>query len=380
MNITNKPKKAAFVFTSHSPLRAFMTDHIQALSKHYDITIYANFALDRCLDIGSERIKIVHIPFERKIRIWIDLKSMFELYWHLRRGGFNSVHSLMSKAGLYAMSAGFAARIPLRLHMFTGQVWANKRGSFRFVHKSFDRLIAALATNLFTDSPSQRDFLIEQGVIRAAHVLGDGSVCGVNTQKFCPSPENKLELRRTLGIDANAVVFGFLGRLNADKGVLDLAMAFASAELPSNAVLMVVGPDEDDTIAQIHAEVGDLNGRLKLVGFTTTPELYVNMFDVFCLPSYREGFGTSVIEAAACGVPSIVSRIYGLTDAVEEGVTGLMHEPGNRTEIAQALEAMCNDADQRRRLGEAARNRVLMKFKSNKLVDEMIKYYENLYK
>ena len=59
--------------------------------------------------------------------------------------------------------------------------------------------------------------------------------------------------------------------------------------------------------------------------------------DLFCLPSYREGFGMAAVEAGSCGLPVITSRIYGLTDAVEEGVTGLMHEPGDVNEISRLI-------------------------------------------
>ena len=62
---------------------------------------------------------------------------------------------------------------------------------------------------------------------------------------------------------------------------------------------------------------------------------------VCCLPSYREGFGTVIIEAASIGLPAIASRIYGIADTVVEGVTGILHQPASDHEIAEAMLTFC---------------------------------------
>ena len=100
------------------------------------------------------------------------------------------------------------------------------------------------------------------------------------------------------------------------------------------------------------------------------------MADIFALPSYREGFGTSVIEAASIGLPSIVSRIYGLTDAVQENVTGLMHKPGNIQEIRSLIEQLLEHDELRNELAENAQARVLSSFKQ-KDVSELLLHFFN---
>src|SRR6185295_12938711 len=112
---------------------------------------------------------------------------------------------------------------------FTGQVWVTKRGVARFGLKCLDKLLSALATNVLIDSPSQRSFLIEQGVVTPAksRVLAHGSISGVDVERFRPDPGSRVVLRRKLGIPEDAVLFLYLGRLNRDKGMLDLAAAFA---------------------------------------------------------------------------------------------------------------------------------------------------------
>ncbi len=97
--------------------------------------------------------------------------------------------------------------------------------------------------------------------------------------------------------------------------------------------------------------------------------------DVFCLPSYREGFGSVIIEAAAAGIPAIASKIYGITDAIEEGKTGLLHEPGNIAELTSAMLFFTNETNLRFTMGEKACKRAREKFSSTIVTEALLKYY-----
>jgi glycosyltransferase involved in cell wall biosynthesis len=100
--------------------------------------------------------------------------------------------------------------------------------------------------------------------------------------------------------------------------------------------------------------------------------------DVLCLPSYREGFGVVIIEAAAAGVPAICSRIYGITDAIVEGETGLLFEAGNVQQLAQCMRTLAGDASLRGRMGERARERAVRDFSSTVVTAALLEYYEML--
>ena len=100
--------------------------------------------------------------------------------------------------------------------------------------------------------------------------------------------------------------------------------------------------------------------------------------DIFCLPSYREGFGSSVLEAAACGVPSVATRIYGLTDAVEEDVTGLLVAPRDADALATALEKLIKEAETREQMGTAARARAITLFSQRRITEGLRRYYEQV--
>jgi glycosyltransferase involved in cell wall biosynthesis len=106
--------------------------------------------------------------------------------------------------------------------------------------------------------------------------------------------------------------------------------------------------------------------------------LYMAAADIFCLPSYREGFGSAVLEAAACSVPAVATRIYGLTDAVEEGVTGILVPPRNALALAEALIQLLNDNVLRQKMGESARLRVLLNFSRDYIVSSLALYIHNI--
>ncbi len=374
----NKRTKIAFAITVPSALRAFMADHIRFLAKEYDVTVYCNFSFDKCDTIFDKSVRLINIPFERKIRLWKDFKCWVMLFQSFRNESFDSIHSILPKSGLLSMTAGWAANIPVRIHMFTGQVWITKKGIFRSILKSIDKIISHCATDIYVDSLSQRDFLIQEQVISNGHVLGDGSVNGVDTDRFKPNLSARCTIRKKLDIPDDAVVFGFLGRINRDKGILDLIQAASTLNIGNEIYFIIAGPDEECIEKIISEQFTKIQKQILFTGVTSEPEKIIAAFDVFCIPSYREGFCSSVIEAAACGVPALASRIYGLIDSVEDNVTGLMHELGNIEEINKGINLYVTDIALRKRLGAAARERVLKKFFRDRLLIEMLAEYKKI--
>ncbi len=106
---------------------------------------------------------LILLPIERKPSPWRDLLVLFQLFTLFRRERFDIVHSIMPKTGMLAMLAAWLARVPTRIHTFTGQVWVTKQGVQRILLKWFDKLIGSFATCALADSPSQRDFLVNRG-------------------------------------------------------------------------------------------------------------------------------------------------------------------------------------------------------------------------
>jgi len=373
-------RKSILFLASHPmSLQTFMLPHIRRLDAFYDISLMANFEDGTVPAKLGLDIDIESLPIVRKIDGLRDIKALWFLFRFLRKKQFNAIHTITPKAAFIGMLASWAAGVPIRTHSFTGQVWANKKGLKRVVLKFFDKVTSILATDLLIDSPSQKDFLIKEGVVSNLNsdVLGSGSICGVNVDRFSQNERVKSEIRDELRTSVDAIVCLYLGRLNRDKGVLDLARAFAQvSDKHPLAELWVVGPDESDCYSEMQVLLGKAANSVKRIGFTSTPERYMQAADLFCLPSYREGFGSSVIEAAACGVPALASSIYGLTDAVVEGQTGWMHNAGDVQDLAEKLDYLLAAPAELALKGEAAREYVENYFAEEIVTDAMLQFYQ----
>lgn len=374
-------QRICFVVSSPLTAHAFLTDQIRALSAHYDVHLVVNADLSTITHADLRRATLHRARIERSISPLADFAALIQLIGILRRGRYAAVHSLTPKAGLLCAIAAFLVRIPIRLHTFTGQVWAIRQGAGRWLLKALDRVIARLDTHVLVDSTSQRAFLRAQKVLgaRAGEVLGKGSVCGVDADRFRPDPAARAAIRTGLAIPETAIVFLFVGRLTRDKGVSELGAAFSEvARGRDDTYLVMVGPDEEALGASIQAACGPPATHLRFVGLTGEPERFMAAADVFCLPSHREGFGSVIIEAAATGLPAIGSRIYGVIDAIEDGTTGLLVDAGDVTALAGAMRRMADDGGLRRSLGTAARARALRDFSKQTLTAGLVDFYRRL--
>jgi len=367
--------RLCYVVSSELTAKAFLLEHIRAAVAHCEVSVVANTADTGALRTLGVPVDITPVAIERRIAPLADLAALWALFRVFRRARFDLVHSVTPKAGLLAALAGSLAGVPVRIHTFTGQVWATRSGLGRWLLKRIDALTAAACTHVLADSGSQRDFLVEEGVAASARieVLAQGSICGVDGARFRPDAGARARIRGEWDVPSDAVVFLYLGRLTKDKGLLDLARAFA--DVPG-AYLAMVGPDEEALTEVIRSACGAQSASLRFVGFTDQPQAYMAASDVFVLPSYREGFGSTVIEAAACGLPAIATRIYGLTDAVVDGTTGFLVPPRDAAALAQRMREMAGDATLRLRLGTAARDRALRDFSQAALTQATLAYYE----
>jgi glycosyltransferase involved in cell wall biosynthesis len=375
-----KPK-ACVVVSCEMFVRTFLVRQLVAMQEHYEVTVVANTTNPAFLEELGVAGRLHVVAIERAPAPLMDLRCLIALIRLMRRERFALVHSMTPKTGLLAMIAAWIARAPVRLHTFTGQVWATRSGIRRAVLKCFDQTIARAATFVLADSQSQRSFLASQGVVAASKVavLAHGSVSGVDAAKFRPEPSSRRRVRASLGIGMTDVVLLFVGRLTRDKGVLDLARAFAIlAERRSDIRLLVVGPDEERLSAEISHLCGRHRARLHVCNFTNAPQDFMAASDILCLPSYREGFGTVIIEAAAAGLPAVASRIYGVVDAVVDESTGLLHRPGDLDALGRQLERLIDCPALRTSLGVAARARAVRDFSQSTVTSAVLDLYARL--
>jgi glycosyltransferase involved in cell wall biosynthesis len=355
-----------------------MAPYIQELKSAGNRVVLISSGSSVCLiDVIDIKRDYFDCGITRKPSLISDLNALINIYKLIISIKPNVVHTISPKAGFLGALASFFAFTPIRIHTFTGQVWVNKKGLIRLILKSFDQIISLLCSHVLADSASQKEFLIQHGVVKVGKisVLGNGSICGVDQGRFSRNYEVRKKLREEYFIGESDLVFLFMGRLNRDKGVYDLLQAFQKLNSSVKVWLLLVGVCEDE---QLLKTLQGADKRIIYQRYSSTPENYYWMADVLCLPSYREGFGNVIIEGAAASLPCMASRIYGITDAVEEGYSGLLHEVGKVEEIRRCLEFWMEDAKNIADMGNYARQRAFEKFSTRYLIQEFLQMYRKL--
>jgi glycosyltransferase involved in cell wall biosynthesis len=155
---------------------------------------------------------------------------------------------------------------------------------------------------------------------------------GIDLQRF--KPGDKAAARARLGLEAETALIGTVGRLVPVKGQSTLIGAYRI--LPHDAHLVIVGDGPERQALEAQASAHGLSDNVHFLGHRDDVEKILPAFDVFCLPSLNEGVPRSLLEAQACGVPVVATRV----GAVEEAVcpeTGLLVEPSNEVLLAAAL-------------------------------------------
>ena len=388
--MTNRPIRLCRIVTVPVTFKALFWDQLRYLTRRgFDVTLVSSPGAELSEVARDLGVAYHAIEMARDAAPWQDLRSLVKFTQWLWSQQFDMIHSSTPKAGLIAALAGRICSIPVRVHTYTGQVWVEMTGLSRKIVKAMDVIIGRLNTYCFTDSPSQRQFLIDEGVVAAdkLEVIGAGSVAGVDLVRFNPERLTKVRalVRQELQIDPSAVVISYLGRLRADKGINELVCAFQQLQLQSLPVeLLLIGPEEFERqpVLPETREMLKTNAHIHVTGYTPTPEKYLSAADLFCFPSYREGFGTSVIEAAAMGLPTVASRIQGCVDSVVDGVTGRLVPTKDAVALAKALHELVTNADLRRQMGQASQERAAREFDAeliNRLVADKYQWVLGLY-
>lgn len=367
--------KIAFVVSTPLTINSFMLEHIKALSKTYDVYVIANKKFGLVSDCIN--VSFIHLPMQREISLYNDVSCIFKLIKIIHAYRFDVIHSITPKAALVAMVSSFACRVEHRFHTFTGQVWATKTGFLKNLLKLIDKLIFKLSTHVLVDSPSQKQFLLDNNVISdsGSTVLANGSISGVDISKFCFSNSDFTAVRKKFDIPESAFVHLFLGRLCKDKGIDELLDAFAhNTAAGSDAFLLFVGPNEQEYDNVFFEKYNCYN--IKVAGLTNNPNQFFSAADALVLPSYREGFGTVVLEAAANGIPTVGSDIYGLSDAIVHNETGLLHKVHDVKELANCMLRLERNKEFCKKIGEQAKRRVYDDFTSELLTNELVEFYK----
>lgn len=201
---------------------------------------------------------------------------------------------------------------------------------------------------------------------------------GVDVQRFAPMPEARMARRLELGLAPTAFVALAVTRLVPEKGV-QVALR-ALAQVPEATLLVAGEGPYSQTLFRVAQQL-DVAHRVRFLGFVARERLpeYMSAADVFVMPTLcKEGFPVSVVEAMACGVPPVASRIGGIPTAIDAERTGLLFSTGESDRLAQALLRLTRDEELRARLAAAARAEAVERFSIERMVGDMLAVLERV--
>ena len=379
MESRQRRNKICYVVTIPTTIRAFFIPQLKYLAEHgYDITVVCGQDDKLQQDLG-DNICYTPVDMPRGFSLFGSLKAIKLLYNVMKSNRFDLVQYSTPNAALYTSIASKLAGVKVRNYHLMGFRYLGASGIGQKILKGIEQISCKLSTSIECVSESNLRFGIQEGIFeeKKATVVWHGSTGGVDLRRFDYAKRYiwRNEVRFQLGLADDDFVFGFVGRITKDKGVNEILEAFLGSQ--AGAKLLLVGAEEGlNTLDQQLLQKAKSHPDIVFQGPVTDVERYFAAIDVLLLPSYREGFGNVVIEAAAMGTPAIISNIPGPIDTVVKDKTALVVSVKDVCELKQAME-LVQTLDYKE-MGESAADFVSSHFDCEKMNEKILQRKDKL--
>ena len=353
-------------------LQHLLKGQLRFLNQYYEVVGVASQGKPLQYIEENEGIRTVPVNIERAISPFKDVVSLYKLYRLFRKEKPFMVHSITPKAGLLSMIAAFLARVPRRVHTFTGLLFPTQKGFMKNLLLFLDKVICYCATHVYPEGNGVKNDLVNYKVTKKPlKVIANGNVNGVNLQYFNPDlfiQEKILTIRQKYQLSDSDFVFVYVGRFVNDKGINELVNAFCSLSMTTkNVKLLLVGgfQGESDLLPKQTLDKITTHEQILTVGHQTDIRPFLMVAKAFVLPSYREGFPNVVLEAGAMGLPCIVTDINGSNEIIEHGKNGLIIPSKDEGALLQAMTTFVNDKILVGQLAKNARPMIVLRFETS---------------
>ena len=375
-------KKIIRATTIPMSLDVFCNGMLKELSEKYEVVALSSPGPEISTIEEREDVRTAIVPMERHISLWRDMKALIHMIGVFRKEKPTMVHSMTPKAGLLCMIAGKLTGVPVRVHTFTGLIWPTEKGLKRKILMFTDKLTCACATHIIPEGEGVKNDLMSGRITKKPlKVLGYGNVKGVD-MKQCSQRPDVMKIAEKLR-KSDIFTFLYVGRVVRDKGINELCSAFEKIhnDYPESR-LILVGPYEDalDPISENSRKIISESEAIETVGAKSGDDLfaYYVASDCFVMPSYREGFPNTVLEAGAMSLPSIVTDINGSREIIIEGENGLIVPSHDSNALFEAMFQMMNDKDAREKMASNARKMIADRFEQGFVRKCLYDFYDEI--
>ena len=379
-------RRVCFVTTVPSTLEAFFMEVAGVLHDEggCDVVVVCDESAEFAATI-PDYVRYVGIPMRRGLRL-SGLRALYRLVRLFRNERFCLVQYATPNASLYASIAGWVNRVPVRLYCQCGIRYVSETGLLRILLRSLEWLTCRLSTHVRVASEGNRAVGLEDHLYppQKSYVLGKGGTVGVDLTEYPLEAKGqyRVDVRGPMNL-ADRFVFGFVGRISRDKGAFELFRAFRRLSETSGAVLLCVGEDEtgarqtDDS--HTWARSSDAVVFTGQVPKADMPKYYAAI-DCLVVPTYREGFGMVIQEAAAMAVPIITTDVPGASEVMEPGESCILVPAADDAALEEAMRLIMASQELRSSLGAAARTRVELYFERSSMLTRQYDDYRRLFR
>lgn len=376
--------KLLIITTIDTTFKYILKDQPKYLNNNYSVTVGSANYFGIKEYAKSESLNYIHIPMKRKISPLSDIKSIFFLIKALLKYRPDIIHSYTPKAGMVCAISGYLCRIPIRIHTFTGLIFPYKKPFMQFILATIDSLICKLITHIIAEGQGVKKLLLENNITnKAIHIIGNGNIAGVDTKYFNPEKfkhDIRIQnLKKDLNINEGSTTFIFIGRMNQDKGLIELLNAFNNIR-NKNISLILVGECESSSFElRVRHLVKKSIININWVDWQEDIRPYLSISSCFILPSYREGFPNVLLQAGAMGLPAIVTDVPGSNEIIVENYNGWICDSKSINELETLITRVSSMSNNELiQMGINARENVNRKYEKSNYQKKLVGYYNQL--
>lgn len=360
----------------------FVVDSMRNLAKNgYDVTLVCDMD-DGFIERNSDFAKCVPVKMSRGIDFKGAVNGIKTFYKIFKENKFDIIQYSTPNAALYASIAGMFAKIPVRVYGQWGIRYVTFKGVKKFVFKTLEKITCIFSTDVRAQSYKNRLFAINEGLCKEKKisVIGIGGTIGVDFNEFDINKrdEYRKQIRETYNILDDDFVFGFVGRLNVDKGINELIEAFKDIE---NAKLMLVGMIDDNYgPSKRNLAFAKSSPNIIITGNVPPSEVpkYISCFDVLVHPTYREGFGKVLQESMAMCTPIITTDVPGPSEVIENDISGILVPAKDSISLKGEMLSLMEDIGRRERYVKSARARAEKYFQRHIMLQNILDEYNKI--